>query len=151
GKLQSTAIPGIFVGWDRQHNAYKILLPKTLEVIISRNVQFNESSFEILQQAKSKIMLTAQDRMVPDEDEYDVESIKDLRKRNGKVQYLVYWKGYRTPTWEPVENLNNCKDILDKFIKSYNKRNKTLQATVNTTALGYAIPQSYNQAVKHPD
>jgi cell fate (sporulation/competence/biofilm development) regulator YlbF (YheA/YmcA/DUF963 family) len=151
GKLQSTAIPGIFVGWDRQHNAYKILLPKTLEVIISRNVQFNESSFEILQQAKSKIMLTAQDRMVPDEDEYDVESIKDLRKRNGKVQYLVYWKGYRTPTWEPVENLNNCKDVLDKFIKSYNKRNKSQIAIVNTTALGYAIPQSYNQAIKHPD
>ena len=152
GKLQSTAIPGIFVGWDRQHNAYKILLPKTLEVIISRNVQFNESSFEILQQAKSKIMLTAQDRMVPDEDtEYEVESIKDLRKRNGKVQYLVYWKGYRTPTWEPVENLNHCKDVLDKFIKSYNKRNKLQTAIVNTTALGYAIPQSYNQAIKHPD
>ena len=39
GKLQSTAIPGIFVGWSRQYNAYKILLPKTLEVIISRNVK----------------------------------------------------------------------------------------------------------------
>jgi hypothetical protein len=162
GKLQSTAIPGIFVGWSRQYNAYKILLPKTLEVIISRNVKFNETSFDNLQKVKSTIMETAQSRMVPDEDsdsEYVVESIKDTRKRNGKAQYLVYWKGYRTPTWEPVENLSNCKDILHKFLKSRLKsKSRSYVANVvvpststSTPNLNYIIPQSYNEAIRHPD
>ena len=88
-----------------------------------------------------------------------MESIKDTRKRNGKAQYLVYWKGYRTPTWEPVENLSNCKDILHKFLKSRLKsKSRSYAANVvvpststSTPNLNYIIPQSYNEAIRHPD
>jgi hypothetical protein len=157
GKLQSTASPGIFVGWSDQYNGYKILSPTTLEITISRNVQFNESSFKNLQLIKSTIMETAQSRMAPEDDEeYEVESITDQRKRNGELQYQVYWKGYRVPTWEPISNLDNCRDILQKFLNSRSNKTKnvaaaTAVALASTTDLGYKIPQSYNEASTHPD
>ena len=63
--------------------------------------------------------------------EYDVEKILDQRiiskftrgrkpktKARKKIickEYLVKWLGYDTPTWEPEENLINCKTLLDNF------------------------------------
>ncbi len=36
---------------------------------------------------------------------------------DGRISYLVRWKGYGMyeDTWEPEENLNNCKDAILKF------------------------------------
>ena len=48
------------------------------------------------------------------EDEvYEVEKILD----NRDSQYLVKWVGYgpEANTWEPVENLLNCKELLNTF------------------------------------
>ena len=59
--------------------------------------------------------------------EFDVEDIVNERKirkyvkRSKKYitkrEYLVKWLGYRKKTWEPEENLKNCKEILDKYFK----------------------------------
>jgi len=56
------------------------------------------------------------------EEEYEVDSIKDRRKRGRNYQYLVVWKGYSDETWEPESNLKNATKVL----KSY-KRRKHLQ------------------------
>ena len=34
-----------------------------------------------------------------------------------KEEYLVYWKGFEnsTATWEPVENLLSCGDLIEQF------------------------------------
>ena len=42
-------------------------------------------------------------------DEYEVEAIVGRRNNNGRVEYLIKWKGYSDTdnTWEPESNLND--------------------------------------------
>ncbi len=51
------------------------------------------------------------------EDEYVVEKIVDKRIANGTVKYLVKWTGWPDSdnTWEARDNLENCKDLVEKF------------------------------------
>ena len=60
--------------------------------------------------------------------EWEVEQIIQERKKHIKnkktgktsdvTEYLVKWVGYKTPTWEPEENLENCKELLGKYLLS---------------------------------
>ena len=57
-------------------------------------------------------------------EEYSVEKIiSKCYDFNGKVQYLIKWKGYQNKdsTWEPVENLY-CHDLIEEF--EYNHQTK---------------------------
>ena len=64
-----------------------------------------------------------QDEVNPDEDDYEVEKIMDKRvAKKGKVEYLVKWKNFDDPvdyTWEPVNNLEDVKDMVTKFEKEF--------------------------------
>ena len=64
-----------------------------------------------------------QDEVNPDEDDYEVEKIMDKRvAKKGKVEYLVKWKNFDDPvdyTWEPVNNLEDVKDMVAKFEKEF--------------------------------
>jgi len=53
---------------------------------------------------------------------YEVESILARRVTGGgKEEYLVHWKSYlyEEATWEPRDNLDGCKDLIDKFDATY--------------------------------
>ena len=62
--------------------------------------------------------------------EYEVEKIvkerivqkKNLRTRKIEpvLEYLVQWVGYKQRTWEPIENLENCKEALGEFLLKQN-------------------------------
>jgi len=52
------------------------------------------------------------------EAEYEVESVISKRStEEGKVEYLVKWKGYDASdnTWEPIENLESSQELIDEF------------------------------------
>ena len=55
-----------------------------------------------------------------DDNEYSVEKIIDKQcDINGKVKYLIKWRGYDESdnTWEPIENLY-CTDLIEEFEKN---------------------------------
>ena len=65
--------------------------------------------------------------------EYEVEEIQGSRKKRGfdhktrkyfyYTEYLIKWVGYKRRSWEPEENLDNCKKILDSYKKRKMKSN----------------------------
>lgn len=52
-----------------------------------------------------------------------VEKILDEREKKGKKEYLVQWKNMapKHNTWEPEENLMDCKEALRSFFNSLKK------------------------------
>lgn len=63
------------------------------------------------------------------EELYNVEKIVKVKKVKGKKLYRVKWEGYSHSqnTWEPIENLENCQKILEKFKKRNNKKRKNIR------------------------
>ena len=53
----------------------------------------------------------------PVEEEYEVEKVLEKRFRKGRVEYFVKWKNYDETTWEPLKNLTNVQDLIEKFEK----------------------------------
>lgn len=53
-----------------------------------------------------------------EEEVFEVLKILARRKsRRGKLEYLVRWKNYgeEDDTWEPIENLKDCDEVLEDF------------------------------------
>ncbi|CAG8713243.1 6199_t:CDS:2 [Dentiscutata erythropus] len=61
---------------------------------------------------------------------YEVDHVIAHKVVNGRDFYLVVWKGYSKDTWEPVENLDDCREKLYDFHKLSNeiKLNDQLQS-----------------------
>lgn len=57
---------------------------------------------------------------------FEVETIMEQRKRNRRNEYLVKWKGYDDVhnTWEPESNLENCSELLRKFLDKLKEKKK---------------------------
>ncbi|KAF9613185.1 hypothetical protein IFM89_005956 [Coptis chinensis] len=68
---------------------------------------------------------------------YEIEDVRRKRIRKGKVQYLIKWRGWpeAANTWEPVENLLSCIDIIDAFERTSSKSRKRKRKQ------GNSIPQ----------
>jgi hypothetical protein len=155
GKLQSRTKPGIFVGYNEQHNAFKVLLVDSLEIIVDRNVTFNESSFINMQVASPSIARAAAIELThnhAEDKEWEVEAILGTRINSaGKTMYLVKWKRYPEPTEEPLENLTNCSDLIEAYEARQPSPAYALGVTELVSTSNYIVPQTYNQALKHPD
>ncbi|XP_027162405.1 chromo domain protein LHP1 isoform X1 [Coffea eugenioides] len=48
---------------------------------------------------------------------YEIEAVRRKRVRKGEVQYLIKWRGWpeTANTWEPLENLLSCSDVIEAF------------------------------------
>ena len=74
-------------------------------------------------------------------EEFEVESILDKRIIHGKIQYRVKWKNYQESeaTWEPEENLTNCKTLIDKFQNSRLDTDTPKNLPSETTVVGVVL------------
>ena len=50
--------------------------------------------------------------IVDGEEEWEVERILDSRHFYNRLQYLVKWKGYEAPTWQPSADLENAQEAV---------------------------------------
>jgi hypothetical protein len=48
--------------------------------------------------------------MVDREEEWEVEQLLDSQMHKGELQYLVVWKGWDNPDWEPFENIGSYEE-----------------------------------------
>ena len=88
------------------HQSQELLLVKTDEGDVIENYSNNQDN--VYDQSE-------------DEEEFSVEKIIDKSfDANGKVNYLIKWKGYenKNNTWEPIENLY-CHDLIKVFEKNH--------------------------------
>ena len=97
------------------------------------------------------------------DEEWEVESIlkertkKTKDKKTGRIkpvkEYLVKWLGYKDPTWEPEENLENCQELLKDFLLSQImkklKSSKKPEKTENDS--DECTPKLNNKKRKSPD
>ena len=59
--------------------------------------------------------------LIDGEEEWEVETIKDLHYSRGKLQYLVHWKGFDVSedTWEPAKYLTHALELVMEFHSQY--------------------------------
>ena len=50
--------------------------------------------------------------IVDGEEEWEVETIFDSRLHYNRLPYLVNWKGYDIPTWQPATELEHSSDLV---------------------------------------
>ena len=57
--------------------------------------------------------------------EYAVEKIcKKVSDVDDKVWYLIKWKGWAEPTWEPRENCNLTEEFEKELLDNYEEQQK---------------------------
>jgi hypothetical protein len=61
-----------------------------------------------------------------DDDEFEVEEVKDKSVIKGQVHYLVKWEGWPTEynQWIPEEDMENAKGAIRQFEKQQKKQHK---------------------------
>jgi len=54
-------------------------------------------------------------------EEYEVEKVLDSRRRRGKLEYLIHWRGYNINerTWEPAINVVGAPQKVQEFHQRY--------------------------------
>jgi hypothetical protein len=66
---------------------------------------------------------------------YEVERILDVKHDD---MYLVKWKGYKRPTWEPLDHLDNCSELLQEFEF---ERLRQFRVNMERSSDGYLLDQ----------
>jgi len=93
------------------------------------------------------------DQSSGEEQDYIVEKILDKRIKSNKVQYFLKWKGYPDTdnTWEPVDHLEDCKDLIREFEDKLKKKQEEQQvekrAEMKTTPAGAPVAEGKRKKI----
>ena len=67
--------------------------------------------------------------IIKGKEEFEMKKILNKRVIREKEKFLVRWKGYMAEedTWESRKNLENTKELVDKFERKYEKEAEELR------------------------
>jgi len=96
-------------------NTYRLTFPPTVRthpIINSKFLRPFHSPSSLRPHVPAPPPITVDDHM-----EYEVETIVDHRRRRGRIEYLVQWRGYapHDATWLPAHRLAHASDVLAQF------------------------------------
>jgi hypothetical protein len=105
--------------------AYRLSLPKQYSRI--HNV-FHVSLLEPWRKSHS---IDAESMPMPqleDEEEYEVEEVRDERKISGETHYLVKWKGWPSEynQWVPQKDMANATETIQAYRRQQNRGNSPI-------------------------
>jgi len=81
--------------------------------------------------------------------EYEVEKILSKRKRYGKVEYFVWWKGYMAEedTWKKESNLGNAREAVEEYKKEYERMARRIREEEDRAYSRSELPGRYTTKV----
>lgn len=67
--------------------------------------------------------------MIEGQAEFEVEEIRNIKKDRGTWKWLVKWSGYEEAenTWEPIENLTNSMQQVERYHAVHPKETKSIK------------------------
>ena len=150
GKLAWLSTDGITLPWDKHRRtkkfrqkwygpfeileqtspvSFKLNLPKTSNIHPIFHANLIKPATDVNMHGKRREPLPA---VSPEDNTYEVDTILASREtKDGKLEYLVHWKGYlfEEATWEPEGNLKGSAELLRKY---HAKQGESSSATVTT-------------------
>ena len=127
-------------------NAIELDLPSSVRihpiVNVSRICRYRD-------QVRGQKVMSPPPVEIQGEMEYEVERILSKRKRYGKVEYLVRWKGYTVEedTWEKEGNLGNAREAVADYEKEYEKMARRIREKEDRAYSRSELPGRYTAKV----
>ena len=136
GKLAWLSTDGITLPWDKHRRtkkfrqkwygpfeileqtspvSFKLKLPATSNIHPIFHANLIKPASDVNMHGKRREPLPA---VSPKDNTYEVDTILASREtKDGKLEYLVHWKGYlfEEATWEPQRNLQGSAELLRKY------------------------------------
>jgi len=107
-------------------NAVELELPRTIRihpvVNVSRVRKYKE-------QVRGQRKQPTPPVIIEGEEEYEGEKVINKRKKYGRWEYLVRWKGYTAEedSWERKENLKNTKEAVEDYEREYRREGRRME------------------------
>lgn len=122
-----TKQPSSKLDWKRAgpYEISKVLSPQVMKLKLPANINVRPTFHVSLLTPCAGDPLPGQREVeeppmeVDGEQEWEVEMIWDSRKKGKEVEYLVKWKGYEQPSWQPAEDLEHSVESVEEFHLRY--------------------------------